>query len=212
MSEKTVVLGEAPIKIGEEDWLGFSQSAKSLAESLMKISENYGVVAGILGDWGSGKTGFMSLVENALKTSENNFITVWFSAWQYQDSVHIGDSLIYRAFEETSKKIPKLKEQLINLEKALGKKKTVVYYLDRILSVAKDLRVALPTIQAGFEAGKALLDEIKPVADIESSIAQLVDVLRTDNKRLIIFRGEGKQRCNQVRFVSRRPESHQRSA
>lgn len=37
---------------------------------------------GIYGEWGSGKTTMMRLIEEELKENSSNILTVWFNAWR----------------------------------------------------------------------------------------------------------------------------------
>jgi predicted KAP-like P-loop ATPase len=39
---------------------------------------------GIYGEWGSGKTTLMKVVEHKLKQNNDDVLTVWFNAWRYE--------------------------------------------------------------------------------------------------------------------------------
>ena len=39
---------------------------------------------GIYGEWGTGKTTLMKLVEKKLKQAHDNILPIWFNAWRYE--------------------------------------------------------------------------------------------------------------------------------
>jgi predicted KAP-like P-loop ATPase len=39
---------------------------------------------GIYGEWGSGKTTLMKVIEHKLKQNNDEVLTVWFNAWRYE--------------------------------------------------------------------------------------------------------------------------------
>ncbi|MDR3346108.1 MAG: KAP family NTPase, partial [Campylobacteraceae bacterium] len=73
---------DKPIKDENEDLLGFSLPAYKLAEAIIGYKEKETFVISIEGEWGSGKTSFMKLVENKL---ENEAIIVHFNPWAIVD-------------------------------------------------------------------------------------------------------------------------------
>ena len=155
------------------------------------IAKNTGIVVGIVGDWGSGKTSYMRLIERQLNTElAKQIITVWFSAWKYQDVDHLGELLIYEVYEKTSETIPSLKGNLEKLAQSLGKKKSVYHYVERALAVAKDLNVAPPIIQTGLQLSSGIMDEIaeaKSTADVDKLVNELAKKVQEEKKLLIVF-------------------------
>ncbi len=63
------------------DGLGFRNYSKILASVAMETPGPFTV--GIFGEWGTGKTSLMRMVEEYLST-EKNVITVWFNAWRFE--------------------------------------------------------------------------------------------------------------------------------
>jgi predicted KAP-like P-loop ATPase len=59
---------DRPLQNGAADEYGFAPIAEKLAESIARLSLSDGVVFGIEGPWGSGKTSFL----NFLRASLNN--------------------------------------------------------------------------------------------------------------------------------------------
>jgi predicted KAP-like P-loop ATPase len=56
------VTGDNPIRQPEDDVLGRLEVAESFADQVLSLDASEGVVVGVLGAWGSGKTSFMALV------------------------------------------------------------------------------------------------------------------------------------------------------
>lgn len=63
----TALKGDRPLRRGEEDKLGFRETARRIAISLVDHSSNGGLVVGIEGKWGSGKSSLLSLIERELE-------------------------------------------------------------------------------------------------------------------------------------------------
>lgn len=57
---------DRPLKDGADDEYGFAPIAEKLAESIAKLSLSDGVVFGIEGPWGSGKTSFLNFLRTSL--------------------------------------------------------------------------------------------------------------------------------------------------
>lgn len=55
------VAGDNPITKSEDDGLGRERVARSFAEQLLALDASQGLVVGVLGPWGSGKTSFVNL-------------------------------------------------------------------------------------------------------------------------------------------------------
>lgn len=79
-----------PIRRPEEDLLGRSSSAKSLAEHLLRLDASEGLVVGVLGPWGSGKTSFINLVHARLK--EIGIPALSFNPWMFSGAEQLVDS------------------------------------------------------------------------------------------------------------------------
>jgi predicted KAP-like P-loop ATPase len=59
--------GDRPLEPGEKDWLGFDQIAERLAKSIQDQTSAEGLVIGIEGEWGSGKSSLINLIVSRLK-------------------------------------------------------------------------------------------------------------------------------------------------
>ena len=55
------VVGDNPIRRREDDLLGREKPARSFASQVLELDASEGLVVGVLGAWGSGKTSFVNL-------------------------------------------------------------------------------------------------------------------------------------------------------
>jgi KAP family P-loop domain/TIR domain len=67
------------------DGLGFGSYAEVLANAAIDTRGPFTI--GVFGEWGTGKTSLMRLVEGKLSGREN-IATVWFNAWRYEQEEH----------------------------------------------------------------------------------------------------------------------------
>ncbi|MGW5719151.1 P-loop NTPase fold protein [Amycolatopsis sp. NPDC003865] len=67
------------------DGLGFDAYARILAAAATDTRGPF--TMGVFGEWGTGKTSLMRLVERQL-AEEENVVTVWFNAWRYEQEEH----------------------------------------------------------------------------------------------------------------------------
>ncbi len=87
MTELTLLTDQA---LGEGtdqalDGLGFHTYARVLADAAAGTPGPFTI--GVFGEWGTGKTSLMRLVESDLE-SRDGVITVWFNAWRYEKEEH----------------------------------------------------------------------------------------------------------------------------
>lgn len=90
---------DKPIKSSSEDLLGRSEFARKLAEAIIKLSSTDTFIAGLYGEWGSGKTSVLNItVETLISLSGvdgNPEVTVIrFNPWGYTD----GNQLVQQFF------------------------------------------------------------------------------------------------------------------
>jgi KAP-like P-loop domain-containing protein/TIR domain-containing protein len=67
------------------DGLGFNTYARVLAQSALDTPGPFTI--GVFGEWGTGKTSLMRLIQSQLE-GESNVVTVWFNAWRYEKEEH----------------------------------------------------------------------------------------------------------------------------
>ena len=88
-------LADTPLAYPEDDLLGVAPSAKILADRLALVQPPF--TAGVYGEWGSGKTTFVSFVAEYLKRLSGggaSTLFISFSAWRYKTADEIWRALI----------------------------------------------------------------------------------------------------------------------
>lgn len=78
---KTTIAADHPIERVEDDALGRASVARRLALQLLALDSSQGLVAGVLGPWGSGKTSLINLVEEELRSTEATILE--FNPWVF---------------------------------------------------------------------------------------------------------------------------------
>lgn len=78
-----------PIEKQEEDLLGRASFSNQLGKGSYKYNGKSGLVIGLFGEWGTGKTSVVNMAENEIKRlsekDENKPLIVRFSPWNYTD-------------------------------------------------------------------------------------------------------------------------------
>jgi hypothetical protein len=84
------VPGDNPIRHPEDDLLGRSRPAAGLARQVLSLDASEGLVIGVLGPWGAGKTSFVNLARAGL---EDESITVLdFNPWMFSGAEQLVES------------------------------------------------------------------------------------------------------------------------
>lgn len=76
-------IGEATVR--NNDGLGFETYSRILAAAASDTRGPFTI--GVFGEWGTGKTSLMRLIERQLSDNPN-IVTVWFNAWRYEQEEH----------------------------------------------------------------------------------------------------------------------------
>lgn len=111
--QRTANLGaDNPIRSVDEDVLGRAKFARSFAEHLLSLDLSEGVVVGVLGPWGSGKTSFVNLARAHLESLELPVLD--FNPWMFSGT----EQLVESFFVELSAQL-KLRPGLAEIGKDL---------------------------------------------------------------------------------------------
>jgi len=79
-----------PIRKPEDDALGRVKVARSFVEQVLSLDATEGVVVGVLGPWGSGKTSFVNLARTHLE--ELGVTTLDFNPWMFSGAEQLVES------------------------------------------------------------------------------------------------------------------------
>ncbi|OEU70593.1 MAG: NTPase KAP [Desulfovibrio sp. S3730MH75] len=107
------IRADNPITKSEEDALGRAKPASSFARQVLAIDSSEGVVVGVLGPWGSGKTSFVNLSQAFLK--ESGVTVLEFNPWMFSGA----DQLVQSFFIELSAQL-KLRPDLTEIGELVG--------------------------------------------------------------------------------------------
>jgi hypothetical protein len=126
-----------------DDGLGFDAYSRVLAAAATDTRGPFTI--GVFGDWGTGKTSLMRLIESRL-ASDPRIVTVWFNAWRYEKEEHPIVPLVGTIIQEL--------ERHQSLKRNLG-------------DTGKSLIRALRAIAYGFSAKSKV--KVPGFAEVEAS-------------------------------------------
>jgi hypothetical protein len=115
---------DRPIENNDDDKLNRTKFVKHIAEALLRWRDNESIVVSLNGNWGSGKTSIINLVEAYIdKHEEKNKPTIFrFNPWIFSDSGDIDKNFLYElsmALENTEGNL-KVARQMRLLAKKFG--------------------------------------------------------------------------------------------
>ena len=148
------VIGDNPIQKPEDDVLGRARVARSFAEQVLSLDASQGVVAGVLGPWGSGKTSFVNFARTHWK--EVGIPILDFNPWMFSGTDH----LVQLFFAELSVQL-KLSRDLADVGKVLeayGELFSVMGWLPVVGPWAKRLQNAVKILAKDFKRRKEGVD------------------------------------------------------
>lgn len=90
--------GDSPIESADEDTLGRAGLATQLASQVVSMDTKRGLVVGVLGPWGSGKTSFVNLARRGLVT--NGAAVIDFNPWMFSGAEQLVDRFFIEVGEE----------------------------------------------------------------------------------------------------------------
>lgn len=93
------VRGDNPIQMETDDVLNRAKAASSFSNQILSLDASEGLVVGILGPWGSGKTSFINLTRPYLEQKGAIFLA--FNPWMFSGA----EQLVQRFFVEISSQL-----------------------------------------------------------------------------------------------------------
>ena len=175
-------VADRPIVSAEDDLLGRSDFANKLGEAIYKFDSSDGLVVGLYGKWGSGKTSVVNMalneIENLAREDTDKPLVVKFSPWNYSDK----SNLISLFFNKLKNELKLEKHSAFNRQ--LGK--ALVNY-----SSAFDVLSLIPNVSAPLaEFVKQILknygQEIQELPSLDESRAELQKVLGESDRKIIV--------------------------
>ena len=105
------------------DSLDFKTYSKNLSNLIINSKPKFSI--GVFGQWGTGKTSLMKMIENDITQEKKEVLTVWFEPWKYENEKYFTIVPLLRtiriALENTfnDNKIRQIKNGLNNTLKAV---------------------------------------------------------------------------------------------
>ncbi len=186
-SNRARILADNPITKAEDDALERVQPASSFAKQILALNYSEGVVVGVLGPWGSGKTSFVNLSQFFLK---NSGVTVLeFNPWMFSGA----DQLVQSFFIELSAQlklspdlaeIGKLVEDYGDAFSGLGWLPLIGPWIERGRAVSGIIGKTLQRKKEGIRGSQVRLrDALKKIANPILVILDDIDRLSTQEIR-----------------------------
>jgi hypothetical protein len=204
-----------PDRPAEQDALGREQFAKSLANTMRIASTGEGIVVGIEGDWGSGKSTIIGFIKNALEKvdQEKAPVIVEFNPWLLSNTGAIVDALITQIAAT-------INTNPISPEKALEAGSKLLGYIGlighlKVLkhvpgiaafgNIAEGIADAAEKIKEGSSKAKDALEEMKkmlPTLDLSKRKSDVVSALREfDNSIIVILDDVDRLPADEIRTI-----------
>ena len=165
---------DKPISKISQDLLGRAPFSFQLAKAINNYNENSGLVIGIYGGWGTGKTSIINMIENEISNFEDDkTIFIRFSPWNYSDK----DSLIRLFFESLKIKLNIQRNKKIN--------NAIDNYLEAldILTIFSFFNTNLVGI---FKKIIKSISNNNEISDLETNKRSLEKHLVETNKKIIV--------------------------
>jgi energy-coupling factor transporter ATP-binding protein EcfA2 len=84
--------GDHAVGSRAEDRLGRAPLAEAIAAQIVGADPETGVVFGVTGPWGSGKTSLLRMAKEALEEDHGGFLVLWFNPWLFTGTQHLMDA------------------------------------------------------------------------------------------------------------------------
>ena len=174
---------DKPIDTCEQDLLGRASFSKQLGRAIYDYNGKDGLVIGLYGKWGSGKTSVINMAVNEMITlaeQENNMpLVMKFAPWNYSDK----DNLISIFFQSLKNKIELQDNEELKKEvgKALNDYAGAFDALSLIPIVGSGVAAILKTV------AQAQGTNLMQGADLEKTKELLESALVEVNKKIVII-------------------------
>jgi len=158
---KNIYNSDRPISSQTEDKFKRYNFSKRIAETIINRKSNDGLVIGIYGAWGEGKTSVLNILEKELE-NDSNIIVIKFNPWRFTSE----ETLVLNFLKNISQALDK---QLNNLKEKIGA------FVKKYGSATSVFNLDLSSI------GESLSD-----TDLEELKNRVNDFLKESNKKVVI--------------------------
>ena len=166
-----------------KDRFGFEPMAEILAQVIRNTKPPFTI--GIFGEWGSGKTTLMNLIDSKLRSANDE--TVWFNAWKYDGKEVVWNALIQSIFF-------KMREQKEDedFQKRVAKaaKNLALFAARKSIGVVTGGMMDTKTFDGVIDALSPLTadgEQFKFINEFEATFRGLVTDFVGESGRLVIF-------------------------
>lgn len=181
------VPGDNPIKTADQDRLGRAGFAAGFAREIRSVDASEGLVVGVLGAWGSGKTSFVNLTRERLEA--DGIAVLEFNPWMFSGAEQLVESFFIELAAQLRLKPGRLADLGNDLEEygesfaGLGWVPLVGTWIERARGVNKVLSAALKRRKEGVGARRKKLTDA--LAALDAPIVVVVDDIdRLDTKEI----------------------------
>lgn len=180
-----VLSADHPINVPEEDAFGFDPFARAIATSIAGLKSPEGLVVGVHGPWGSGKSSAVNLIKHhlavgGLKGAED-LVLIEFNPWWFNGSDALAIAFFRELGSAIGKSLPdKAKDAFRTLGRKLGSASPLI-----------EAAVNLATVGAGGSAAGGTAKFVSDVLGGERTVpeehAVIAKALRSANKRYLVI-------------------------
>lgn len=165
------ISGDNPIRRPEDDTLGRTVVAESFARQVLALDTTEGVVVGVIGAWGSGKTSFVNLARKEFAQADAHILD--FNPWMFSGT----QQLVEHFFDELTSQL-KIRPGLAEIGKALDDYSDVFTGVARVAT--KGLGRFLQRKKTGVGQNRVKVENI--LANLDKPIIVVLD----DIDRLLV--------------------------
>jgi hypothetical protein len=183
------VRGDNPIQSASQDALGRTAIAKEFAKQILSLDASEGIVVGVLGPWGSGKTSFINLAKADLEQA--GVAVIDFNPWMFSGAEQLVDSF----FIEVSAQL-KIRPGLAEIAKQIQE------YGELFSGLA-----SIPFIGGWFSVGMGVAKAFNKILDrrkegIDKRRKKVADALRLMNEPIaVVIDDVDRLSTNEIRDV-----------
>lgn len=159
---------DQPIVSSSEDRFGRKQFAQRIADVIATRDSNSGLVVGIHGPWGEGKTSVLNIIAEKLNTYQN-VVIIRFNPWRFPEESLLLRSFFLEVAGKIGSKLTKKREELAALAEEYADLLSPIPYAGKMSSVFKS-----------FARKRSHLD-------IDVLKSRFEDALANSSKRIVVM-------------------------